>query len=164
MKLYERYKFPLAMLAITVAVCLFKPDKIVAIVGNTTANFTEMLCILPPIFVLLGLMDVWVPRETFVKYMGSNSGIVGAMLAILLGAFAAGPLYGAFPVASMDAPKGSIAEECCGSAGSMVHLEDSADTVRDCFARSQIFDRADGGQRPCDLRYRLRCEHCVEPR
>lgn len=106
MNLIKRYKFALAMFGITVAICLVKPDKTVPIVGNVTANFTEMLSILPPIFLLLGLMDVWVPRETFVKYMGRDSGIVGVTLAVLLGAFAAGPLYGAFPVASMMLRKG----------------------------------------------------------
>ncbi len=63
-------------------------------------NIKEMLSFLPPVFILLGLMDVWVPRETMVKYMGQGSGIKGALLAFILGSAAAGPLYVVFPVAA----------------------------------------------------------------
>ena len=66
----------------------------------------QMLFVVPPIFVLLGLLDVWVPRETMVRYMGEGSGIRGVLLALLLGSAAAGPLYGAFPVAAVFMKKG----------------------------------------------------------
>lgn len=66
----------------------------------------EMLFIIPPIFVLLGLLDVWIPRETMVRFMGAKSGVKGVVLAFLLGSAAAGPLYGAFPVASVFMRKG----------------------------------------------------------
>lgn len=59
----------------------------------------EMIFILPPIFVLLGLLDVWVPRETMVKFMGEGSGLHGILLAFLLGSAAAGPLYVVLPIA-----------------------------------------------------------------
>lgn len=35
-------------------------------------QFEQMLFVIPPVFVLLGLLDVWVPRETMVKYMGEG--------------------------------------------------------------------------------------------
>ena len=69
-------------------------------------SFKEMLFVIPPVFVLLGLLDVWVPRETMVKYMGEGSGLKGVLLSILLGSAAAGPLYGAFPVAAVFMKKG----------------------------------------------------------
>lgn len=61
----------------------------------------EMLGFLPPVFVLLGLFDVWVERETVIRLMGRESGLKGAFLAFLLGTLAAGPLYMAFPVAGV---------------------------------------------------------------
>lgn len=67
----------------------------------------SMLLVVPPIFVLLGLLDVWVPREKMIKYMGSGSGARGSLLAFLLGSFAAGPLYGAFPFAAVLMRKGA---------------------------------------------------------
>ncbi len=72
----------------------------------SASAFTEMLLVIPPIFILLGLLDVWVPRETMVKYMGEKSGLKGVLLAILIGSAAAGPLYGAFPVAAVFMKKG----------------------------------------------------------
>lgn len=62
---------------------------------------------IPPIFLLLGLLDVWVPRETIIRHLGEHSGIKGMVLSIFLGAAAAGPLYGAFPVAAVMMKKGA---------------------------------------------------------
>jgi len=70
------------------------------------SSFKEMLFIIPPVFVLLGLLDVWVPKETMIKYMGEGSGFKGVFLSILLGSDAAGPLYGAFPIAAVFMKKG----------------------------------------------------------
>lgn len=77
--------------------------KALAITGNSVK---EMLLVIPPIFVLLGLLDIWVPRETMIKYMGDGSGAKGILLSILIGSAAAGPLYGAFPVAAVFMKKG----------------------------------------------------------
>ncbi len=74
--------------------------------GITAFSVKEMLLVIPPIFVLLGLLDVWVPRETMMKYMGKDSGIKGVVLSIIIGSVAAGPLYGAFPVAAVFMKKG----------------------------------------------------------
>jgi uncharacterized membrane protein YraQ (UPF0718 family) len=94
------------MLLAGFAVAAAMPHAAGRIASNTISNVAEMLTILPPIFILLGLMDVWVPRETFVRLMGPRSGALGALLAVILGAVAAGPLYAAFPVASMMLKKG----------------------------------------------------------
>jgi len=70
-------------------------------------SFKEMLLVIPPVFILLGLLDVWVPREIMIKYMGEGSGIKGILLSFLIGSVAAGPLYGAFPVAAVLMKKGA---------------------------------------------------------
>ncbi|WP_420829653.1 permease [Crassaminicella indica] len=75
-------------------------------INITGYSFKEMALVIPPVFLLLGLLDIWVPRETMVKYMGENSGIKGILLAIIIGSAAAGPLYGAFPVAAIFMKKG----------------------------------------------------------
>lgn len=72
--------------------------KSLRITGNSVK---EMLLVIPPIFILLGLLDVWVPKEIMIKYMGEGSGLKGVLLAIFIGSAAAGPLYGAFPVAAV---------------------------------------------------------------
>ena len=76
-------------------------------VTGTLASLKEMLFVLPPIFIILGLLDVWVPREKMVKFLGEGSGIRGTLIAFVLGSAAAGPLYGAFPVAQVLLKKGA---------------------------------------------------------
>ena len=76
-------------------------------VGILMFQAETMLLVIPPIFVLLGLLDVWVPREQMMRFMGPGSGAKGVLLAFLFGSFAAGPLYGAFPVAAVLMKKGA---------------------------------------------------------
>jgi uncharacterized membrane protein YraQ (UPF0718 family) len=38
-------------------------------------SFKEMALVIPPVFVLLGLLDIWVPRETMIKYMGKTQAL-----------------------------------------------------------------------------------------
>ena len=85
---------------------VFYPDIGLKALGITGNSVFEMLRVIPPIFILLGLLDIWVPRETMMKYMGEGSGLKGILLAIFLGSAAAGPLYGAFPVAAVFMKKG----------------------------------------------------------
>ncbi len=40
-----------------------------------TYQAKTMLLVIPPIFVLLGLLDIWVPREKMIKYLGKDSGL-----------------------------------------------------------------------------------------
>lgn len=72
----------------------------------TWSNILEMLAILPSVFILLGLLDVWVDRDIMIKLIGEKSGFVGVAIAFFLGSAAAGPLYAAFPIASVLLKKG----------------------------------------------------------
>lgn len=103
----KRYGAFLAVLAAVVTAGLIFPEFGRLSLDNTVNNFKEMLSVLPPIFILLGLLDVWVDRATMMKYTGKGSGIKGVLIAFLLGSAAAGPLYAAFPVAGVMLKKGS---------------------------------------------------------
>ncbi len=74
---------------------------------NTWNQIISMILIVPPIFVLIGLFDVWIDRETVIKLMGENSGVKGMALAFFLGAFSAGPTLAAFPLALIMMKKGA---------------------------------------------------------
>ena len=106
-KLVKRYKIFILLLSINIAALVLFPSMGRKAFQLTGSNILEMLSVLPPIFILLGLLDVWVKRETMIKYMGDNSGIIGVLLAFFLGSAAAGPLYAAFPVAGVLLKKGS---------------------------------------------------------
>ncbi len=85
---------------------IFNSEIGITAVDTIGFSFKEMFTVLPPIFILIGLLDVWVPSDTMVRFMGEDSGIVGILISIFLGSAAAGPLYGAFPVAAVFMRKG----------------------------------------------------------
>lgn len=105
-KLLKRYRFFIVAVVAVGILTLFNRELGLKSFSITGFSLKEMALVIPPVFVLLGLLDVWVPRETMVKYMGEGSGIKGIILAILIGSAAAGPLYGAFPVAAVFMKKG----------------------------------------------------------
>lgn len=106
-KTLRRYRFSLIAIIALLTLLMFNNNLGVKAVEIVGFSFKEMLLIIPPIFVLLGLLDVWVPRETMIRYMGENSRLKGVLLALFLGSAAAGPLYGAFPVAVVLIKKGA---------------------------------------------------------
>ena len=103
----KRYGTFFILLAAGVAAGFALPEIGQKALNNTLGSFREMLSVLPPIFILLGLLDVWVDRATMMKYTGKGSGIKGVLIAFLLGSAAAGPLYAAFPFAGVMLKKGS---------------------------------------------------------
>ncbi|HCE97369.1 MAG TPA: hypothetical protein DER10_02615 [Elusimicrobia bacterium] len=68
--------------------------------------FKEMMVFMPLMFILVGLFDVWFPREKVERHIGTESGIKGTFWVILLAMLQAGPLYAAFPVAYLLWKKG----------------------------------------------------------
>ena len=66
-----------------------------------------MIKIIPLTFILIGLFEVWVKRETIEKHMGQDSGIKGFFWAIILASTTVGGLYVAFPVAGALKSKGA---------------------------------------------------------
>lgn len=106
MKLVKRYSFFLVTVFLLIIIYLVHAET--ALKAINTAGFTlvQMLLIVPPVFILLGLLDEWVPREYFMQFMGENSGITGIVLAFIIGSAAAGPLYAAFPIATVLMKKG----------------------------------------------------------
>jgi uncharacterized membrane protein YraQ (UPF0718 family) len=70
-------------------------------------SLIEMITFIPFLFIIVGLFDVWVPKEKIQRHIGPGSGVKGILLVILLAMLQAGPLYGAFPVAYMLWKKGA---------------------------------------------------------
>ncbi len=104
--LLKRYRVFLAVLGALLILSLMNRELGKEAFGIAAFSLKEMLLVIPPVFILLGLLDVWVPRETMIKYMGEGSGLRGILLAFFIGSAAAGPLYGAFPVAGVFMKKG----------------------------------------------------------
>lgn len=103
----KRYRPALIMLVLFAAVLAAVPEIRPQAGRALWGQLRTMLLFVPPVFILLGLFDVWVPRERITRHLGKGSGLKGVVLAFFLGSAAAGPLYGAFPVAAVMAKKGS---------------------------------------------------------
>lgn len=103
----KRYKVFMGLVVINILLIIFFPHIGRKSFNITWSNTLEMLSVIPPIFILLGLLDVWVQKETMIKLMGNKSGMIGILIAFFLGSAAAGPLYAAFPVAGVLMKKGS---------------------------------------------------------
>ncbi|NLJ81062.1 MAG: hypothetical protein GX335_08565 [Firmicutes bacterium] len=95
----RKFFWLLGFLGLT-ALFLIYPAAMAAGVQITTKYALEMLWIFPPILVLMGLADVWVPNTVIDTYLGEQSGLKGVLLAIILGTLPTGPVYMAFPIAA----------------------------------------------------------------
>ncbi len=83
----------------------FKPGIEIAV---TFKHFiTDLVSVIPCIFILLGLFEVWVKRETVEKHLGEESSALCYLWAILLAGTNVGGLYLAFPVAYTLFKKGA---------------------------------------------------------
>jgi uncharacterized membrane protein YraQ (UPF0718 family) len=67
----------------------------------------EMLMIMPVIFVLTALLDIWVPKEKIMQYLGKDAKAKGVFLSFVVGSISAGPVYAAFPMCVMLHKKGA---------------------------------------------------------
>lgn len=83
------------------------PDKAYISVKNSMYYIIEMFEIMPVIFILTSIIDVWVPKEVIMSGFGEKSGIKGNIFSFLLGSFSAGPIYAAFPICIMLFKKGA---------------------------------------------------------
>ena len=61
---------------------------------------------LPGFFILIGLIEIWLPEKFVISHLGKHSGVKGSLYSFLLGAIIPGPLYIAFPIAGMLLKKG----------------------------------------------------------
>jgi uncharacterized membrane protein YraQ (UPF0718 family) len=103
----KQYRMVIIAVIANLVLWAFSPDKARMSVSSTGSIFREILMILPPMFVFVGLIDQWVPREVIERHVGKESGARGMILSMLLGSVTIGPVYAAFPLAAMLLKKGA---------------------------------------------------------
>ena len=59
-QLIKRYRVFLILFAVNLVISLVMPEIGLTAFSNTAKNIKEMISVIPPIFILLGLLDVWV--------------------------------------------------------------------------------------------------------
>jgi len=86
---------------------MIKPSMGIDSVKNSGYYIKEMLMIMPVIFVLTALLDMWVPKEKIMRYLGKDAKGKGVLLSLVVGSISAGPIYAAFPMCVMLHKKGA---------------------------------------------------------
>lgn len=86
---------------------LARPAMGVEAIKSSGYYIKEMLMIMPAIFILTALLDIWVPKEKITRYLGKDSRGKGAVLSFVVGSVSAGPVYAAFPMCVMLHKKGA---------------------------------------------------------
>ncbi|ACG71608.1 conserved hypothetical protein [Anaeromyxobacter sp. K] len=106
-RLLKAWRVPLAVAAAVALTAMASPSAGAAALRNAAGSTREMLGLLPPVLLLIGLLEVWVPREVIVRNVGAGAGLRGVLIPLALGSVAAGPLYAAFPLAAVLLAKGA---------------------------------------------------------
>jgi len=101
------FRLALIIVVVDLLIWIFWPAQAAPVMRNTWDYLVEMIIILIPVAVLMGLFEVWVPKQLIGKYLGRESGWKGILLALLFGSAPTGPLYVAFPIAAMLLKKGA---------------------------------------------------------
>lgn len=99
--------FIIFIVAAYIAVFIINQNMGIASVKNSFYYIKEMIMIMPVIFVLTALLDLWVPKEKIMKYLGKEAKAKGVVLSFILGSISAGPIYAAFPLCVMLHKKGA---------------------------------------------------------
>lgn len=107
MNLLKRFRFPIIIAFIFTSLAIWFPATAKSSSLVTVDYMKEMILIIPPVFILMGLMEVWLPKDKIQKWLGSGSGIKGAALSVALGTLPTGPLYVAFPMTASLLHKGA---------------------------------------------------------
>lgn len=106
-KFLKKYWFLAAVVIVNLFVLILQPQTEITALQFTGKNLLNFLFMLTPIFVCIGLMDIWIERDIMIQIMGDKSGYKGVIVALLLGVVTAVPLYALLPVAGVLLKKGS---------------------------------------------------------
>lgn len=95
------------MLIIFILINFLFPPQAEKVYDISLSYLQEMALIIPPVFILMGLFEVWVPKAFIQKYLGEGAGLKGIALSFVFGTIPTGPVYIAFPIAAALLRKGA---------------------------------------------------------
>lgn len=96
----KKYVPLILVIIVFIVLAIWWPQTARASGAVTLDYLKEMIMIMPPVFLLMGLLEVWIPKDKIQIWLGGQSGFKGAILSILLGTLPTGPVYVAFPLAA----------------------------------------------------------------
>lgn len=103
----KKHKIKVITIGLYALTLIFNQNIFINSVKTTGGYLLEMVQILPAVFILSGLITVWIPKELVIKSFGKTSGMKGKIISLFIGSISAGPIYAAFPVAFSLLSKGA---------------------------------------------------------
>lgn len=110
MTIFKKIKqnlFAVAIILAYIVLFIARPATGIGAVKNSGYYIKEMLMIMPVIFVLTALLDMWVPKGKIMRFLGTEAKSKGVFLSFVIGSISAGPVYAAFPMCVMLHKKGA---------------------------------------------------------
>lgn len=110
MTMRKKIKENLFLIAVALSyiiIFIANPAMAIESVKGSGYYIKEMLMIMPAIFILTALLDIWVPKEKIMQYLGKDAKTKGVFLSFVVGSISAGPVYAAFPMCVMLHKKGA---------------------------------------------------------
>ena len=123
MKIIKKFKLPILILVIYGILGISSPETANKSFNVLLDYLGEMIFIIPPVFILMGLMEVWIPKDKVENLLGNESGIKGIIVSFLLGTLPTGPLYVAFPMTASLLKKGASVSNMIVFLGSWATLK-----------------------------------------
>ncbi len=107
MNMIKKFKAPLILALVYMGLAIWLPTTAQRSAFVAVDYIREMALIIPPVFILMGLLQVWIPKEKITALIGKGSGLKGMFISFFLGTIPTGPLYVAFPLAGSLLQKGA---------------------------------------------------------
>jgi uncharacterized membrane protein YraQ (UPF0718 family) len=107
LKIVKENLFAALVVMAYIVLFIVRADMGTASLKNSAYYIKEMLMIMPVVFILTALLDLWVPKDKIIKYLGKDAKAKGVVFSLILGSISAGPVYAAFPLCVMLHKKGA---------------------------------------------------------
>ena len=106
-KIDKNYFYFIAFSLFALLSWIFKFDLGTKIWSNFLVYAKDMVLILPPAFILIGLFDAWAKRESVEKHFGNNNNPLRFLWSVFLASTTVGGTFVAFPLANSLYHKGA---------------------------------------------------------